>query len=340
MRWERTGYEQAFASEQHGWRARRFPLALGYPFRSYRPAIRTLLGDPDHHAAGSCLTTPDSPSRSGATFPGGFSVLMAVYGRDDPELFRRAVQSVFDNTLRPERLVVVVDGPIPPALESVLGSFGTQPALHVHRLPQNRGLARALNAGLDIVRTQWVLRADADDTSVPDRFERQAAAVRLHDDQLDLFGGAILETSQTGEAIALRTVPQEPGDIASRIRFRNPFNHMTVAFRRDRALKVGGYPDIFLREDYALWAAMLADGARCINLPEVLVHATAGRHMYRRRGGLRYAHAEWDLQRHLVRTGHVSPLASLVVGLGRMLGFMLPSALRGYAYEMLLRRRP
>ena len=33
-------------------------------------------------------------------------------------------------------------------------------------------------------------------------------------------------------------------------------------------------------------------GERCANLPEVLVHATAGKDLYRRRGGLRYVLAE------------------------------------------------
>ena len=37
-----------------------------------------------------------------AFFPGGFTILMAGYGRDDPGLFRRAVDSVYQNTILPD----------------------------------------------------------------------------------------------------------------------------------------------------------------------------------------------------------------------------------------------
>ena len=78
-------------------------------------------------------------------------------------------------------------------------------------------------------------------------------------------------------------------------------------------------------------------GARCANLPQVLVHASAGRDMYRRRGGWRYARAELTLQRYLVRCGLKQPSIALADGLVRMLVFLLPVRLRGYVYERLLR---
>ena len=48
---------------------------------------------------------------------------------------------------------------------------------------------------------------------------------------------------------------------------------MTVCFRRDFIRAVSGYPDIPLKEDYALWARAIARGARVANLPQVLVRA-------------------------------------------------------------------
>lgn len=261
---------------------------------------------------------------------------MAVYRRDDVVLFERAVQSVYSNTLLPDAFVLVVDGPIPEALHNAIKRQEAQYGIAVLHLPANVGLARALNAGLMRVHTKWVVRADADDYNVPDRFALQAAVTR-NEDSIDLVGGAIQEVEPNGRQLAVRRTVEVHHDIRRYAAYRNPFNHMTVAYRTELALRCGGYPDIHLKEDYALWALMLASGARALNLPDVLVRATAGRDMYRRRGGLRYALAEISLQRHLVRTGLKSPPKALLQGLSRATVFLLPSVIRGWIYEKLLR---
>jgi glycosyltransferase involved in cell wall biosynthesis len=199
------------------------------------------------------------------------------------------------------------------------------------------GLARALNAGLKHIRTEWVVRADADDYNVPYRFALQAIALNQSKDSIDLVGGAIQEVDSSGRQLAVRRTVEQHADILRYAAYRNPFNHMTVAYKTDLSLRCGGYPDINLKEDYALWAKMISVGAHTLNLPDILVLDTTGRDMYRRRGGLRYALAEISLQRHLVRTRLKSPYAALTQGLGRAFVFLLPSALRGWIYEKVLR---
>jgi hypothetical protein len=251
----------------------------------------------------------------------------------------RALASVAASTLPPDACVLVVDGPLSAALEEVIASAPALPGLEVVRLPENRGLARALNAGLERVRTEWVVRADADDENLPDRFERQARALEAAAGELDLLGGAIAEVDERGAALSIRQVPLSHAEIARRLPRRNPFNHMTVAFRARCARDAGGYPELHLKEDYGLWAALIARGARCLNLPDVLVRATAGPDLYRRRGGLRYARSELALQRHLVRLGHAGAASAALVGLARASAFLLPSGVRGWIYQRLLRRR-
>jgi hypothetical protein len=85
---------------------------------------------------------------------------------------------------------------------------------------------------------------------------------------------------------------------------------------------------------------MVKAGARCANLPEVLVHATAGKDMYRRRGGLRYVRAERNLQNFLVQLGLKSPLQALLDGFVRSSVFIAPVFLRRLFYEAVLRRPP
>ncbi len=272
-------------------------------------------------------------------FPGGATLLMSVYVRDSPELFRRALASSLDGPHRPDAAVLVVDGPVGADLEAVIAAVEQRPGVTLVRLPRNVGLAAALNAGLERVETAWVLRADADDVNAVDRFARQARFANEHP-EVALFGGAIAEVEPLdGKVIARRTVPIGHEEIRRRCATRNPFNHMTVAFRIEPVRAVGGYPLLHLREDYGLWALLLQQGVKTANLPDVLVMATAGRDMYRRRGGLRYAAGEWALQSHLVRCGLKSWAEACAHGALRSVVFLMPALLRGWIYERTLRQR-
>lgn len=261
---------------------------------------------------------------------------MAVYGGDDPARFERAVRSAWTGRLRPDAFVLVADGPLPPPLQSRAEALVQEFGIEWLALPRNVGLARALNAGLARARTEWVARADADDINLPERFALQAAAARSSPPP-DLMGGAIVEVDADGRETALRAVPITHADILHQAGRRCPFNHMTVAYRTRLARQVGGYPTVHLKEDYAMWALMLHAGARACNLPQVLVRASAGRDMIRRRGGWQYALAEWPLQRYLVRCGLKQPGLALGDGLVRMAVFLLPVRLRREVYERLLR---
>lgn len=219
-------------------------------------------------------------------FQDGFAVLMALYFKDDPRLFKKAVESVFKNTLLPSELVIVIDGPIGSNLEEVLEDLKAQfSRIKIIRLEKNGGLAIALNNGLKEIKYSWVVRADADDINLPERFQLLADMVR-DSPELALIGSAILEVDKKGAPLMIRELPISLEQIRQFARRRNPFNHMTVAYRRECVLEVGGYPNVFLKEDYALWCHLLKAGYQVANTKAVLVHATAGDDLYRRRGGV------------------------------------------------------
>lgn len=156
---------------------------------------------------------------------------------------------------------------------------------------------------------------------------------------MDLFGAQINEfDSDPVRPMRSREVPCAHEDIVRFARRRNPFNHMTVCFRKSLADEVGGYPNIALMEDYALWLKMIAAGARTANSSEVLVHARVGNGMVERRGGWRYARSEWRLQA-LMRQLKLKPAwRALVDGGMRSLVFLSPVWLRTRIYRFALRQ--
>lgn len=259
---------------------------------------------------------------------------MAFYSGDTPSLLRAALQSILENTAQPSEVYLIQDGDVSQELSDTVTAFCETLPIKLQVNDKNIGLRESLNYGLLNVANDIVIRADADDVNLPNRFERLLEAMERG---YDLVGSHIQEVDRHGTPIALRKVPLEIEDIAAAISTRNPFNHMSVAFRRQAVVRCGGYPDLHLREDYGLWAKMLADGCAMKNLDEVLVKATAGPSMYQRRGGFRYAGAEISMQRFLIELGLQSLAKGLAVGCLRAIVFMLPSEMRARVYEGWLR---
>ena len=105
-------------------------------------------------------------------FTDGFAVLMALYYKDDPDIFFKAVHSIFQNTITPNAVVIVVDGSIGINLETKIQLLISEfKIITIIRLAENQGLANALNVGLREIQFPWVVRADADDINLSPRFE-------------------------------------------------------------------------------------------------------------------------------------------------------------------------
>ena len=270
-------------------------------------------------------------------FPGGFTVLMAVYKGDNHQLFDKSLQSIYLNSLAPNNIVLVVDGEIPEALNLVILKYVHHENLFVHRINKNSGLANALNEGLRFVNTEWVVRADADDISLTYRFEKMAKYAKTHN-YLDVIGANILEIEPSGEHICKRIVPISHHSIEKCIKFRSPLNHMTVCYKKNIVDSVGGYPDLYLKEDYGLWVLLINKGYIFGNLNEILVHATTGNDMFKRRGGIRYIISEINLQYFLYINNINGALLAVLILFFRSSIFALPHFIRRYFYIKFLRK--
>lgn len=261
-----------------------------------------------------------------------FTVLMSVYRRERPEYLRQALQSVADQTLPAEEVVLVVDGPVGSDLEAVVGEFQQTLPLKVVRLPENRGLAGALNKGLPHCSHEWVARMDTDDIALPDRFARQIDFIRAHP-QVDVCGAWLEERDATMErVVAIRRVPCAHDEIRSFARRRNPISHPVAFFRKSAALAVGGYPLVGKAQDYALWSLMLARGYRFANLPEVLLWMRTGEEFIGRRG-FGYFLGELDLLRFQRSIGFLGWFDFVVNLLARFVVRIVPGGLKRLLYR-------
>lgn len=243
-----------------------------------------------------------------------FAVLMPLWGKDRAERVEQAVVSATEGQqLRPDLLILTVDGPLTPELEDLVKRVeaGAHGPATVLRHSAHRGVAAALQDGLESSPYELVARADADDLCRPERFALQIP--RMQAEGLDLLGGAMREFSDRiapGEG-PLRTRPLTHAEITAYLPRHSPFHHPTMVLRRSTVLAVGGYRDLPLLEDYWLWERMMLGGARMANLPDVLVDYRVDEHLFARRGGWRLFASDLRLQRRFVMDRVTTPTGFL-----------------------------
>lgn len=106
---------------------------------------------------------------------GKYSVLMSLYIKEKPEYLNLAIQSMVEQTLMPDEIVIVKDGPITNELQEILDNYTKKyPKLfNIVGYKENKGLGYALNYGLEHCRNELIARMDTDDISKLNRCERQ-----------------------------------------------------------------------------------------------------------------------------------------------------------------------
>ncbi|QMN71729.1 glycosyltransferase [Citrobacter freundii] len=241
----------------------------------------------------------------------GFSVLMSLYIKESPIFLNDCLNSLYAQTVQADEIVIVLDGPINQSLRNVLDKWHLKLPIKLLPLPENVGLGEALNYGLGKCSFPLIARMDTDDICVARRFELQLNEFSKNT-ELALLGGAIAEfDGDVSNVIGKRTVATDFNKIKYLAKFRNPFNHMTVMFKKDAVLNAGGYVHHHVMEDYNLWLRMLSRGNVVSNIPDILVNARAGMGMLSRRRGYSYIKSELQLAQLKYRLG-IQKLPSVI----------------------------
>ncbi|HHP8022237.1 TPA: glycosyltransferase family 2 protein [Acinetobacter baumannii] len=269
------------------------------------------------------------------------SILLSLYHKENPQALEQCFQSIWkDQTIQPTEIVLVLDGPVDEELNQCVTKWQQTigKPLKVIPLSQNIGLGKALNEGLRHCNNEWVFRMDTDDICKPDRFEKQIDFIQKNPNVV-LFGGQILEFDQVpNDSTVIKSVPTDYQEIKKFAQKRCPFNHMTVAYKRDVILGLGGYQHHLFMEDYNLWLRVIGNGYQVANLPDVLLYARVGNGMHARRKGFEYIKSEKQLLDLKKQLKLQNPLYANMLFLVRSAFRLLPANLLGKIYNTFLRK--
>ncbi|MDE5990370.1 MAG: glycosyltransferase [Clostridia bacterium] len=237
-----------------------------------------------------------------------FSVLLSVYYKEKPEFFDRALDSIYNQTVKADEWVIVKDGAISEELQGVIDKYKQYENVVIKEVPleENKGLGIALSSGIPECSYELVARMDTDDIALPNRFELQLAEFE-NDTDLDLCGGQIIEFEADEDGfVAERRVPLTHDEIVQYQKRRSAFNHMTVMYKKSKVLEAGNYKHCPLMEDDMLWVDMILAGAKCANIGDYLCKVRTNRDMIARRGGLKYYKKYKKARKQILDTGFIT----------------------------------
>ncbi|WP_233218468.1 glycosyltransferase [Photobacterium sp. GB-210] len=227
------------------------------------------------------------------------SVLISIYYREESDNLDLCLKSLFQQSMKAKEIIIVHDGPLTDDLYECLSYWKVKLPIVEVILEKNVGLGCALNIGLNRCQYDLVARVDTDDINLPNRFEIQYEYMskNIH---IAMCGSHISEFEENPEQIvSMRKVPV--GDAIKKFIFkRNPFNHMTVMYRKSAVINSGSYQDLKFMEDYYLWIRMYLKGFELDNLDMVLVNARIGNGMLERRKGFDYYKSELRFMKYLL----------------------------------------
>lgn len=271
-----------------------------------------------------------------------FSVAISVYKSDNPAFFDRALNSITENqTITPNEIVLVVDGPVSDSLNEVISKYENKYGIFkIIRLEKNGGLGNALKIAVENATFELIARMDSDDVSLPTRFEEQLRYFQLNP-EIDIVGGNITEfIGEENNIIGQRLVPVSNEAIREYMKERCAMNHVSVMYKKTAVQNAGGYQDWFWNEDYYLWIRMWLNGAIFANTGSVLVNVRVGEEMYQRRGGSKYFESEKGLQDYMLNHGMITHLTYIKNITKRLIiQKLLPNKIRGWVFRTFARKK-
>lgn len=269
-----------------------------------------------------------------------YSVLMTVYGKDNPEYFRTALLSMIKQTKQPDEIVLVKDGPIGDKIQDVIDELNNKyPNMIIQvQLKTNIGLGLALNEGMKICKNELIARMDSDDISLPTRCEKQVIEFETNPN-LDIVGSQIIEfVGTTDNVVGKRDVPVTNLEIHKYARRRDPFNHPTVMYRKSKVMKYGPYGNYRKNQDTALWIELLSNGCMASNVPEYLLMFRFDEETYKKRKSWINTKLLINIRWRGFKIGFNSFFDFAIVSVMQLGVYIMPTKFQKFVYTKILRK--
>ena len=271
------------------------------------------------------------------TFQPKFDVIMPVYSGTVADEFEEAFLSIFHQTVKPTKIIIVADGPVCQSVNSALDRVNTHDCVSVIRTKENRGSGQARALAIEHSTAPLIALMDSDDISLEDRFEKQLYFIQNLD--ADVVGGRIAEFhSIPGDQDFIRSVPLMHEHICKAFKWKNAMNHVTLLFKREAYEKAGGYNNFPYFEDYDLMVRMIISGSKFANQEDILVNVRTGEGFLSKRRGWSYLVEEQKQFYRFHKMKFIPFFLYLGIAMPRMIARIMPMSILSIYYSLSRKR--
>ena len=260
--------------------------------------------------------------------------IMSLYKNDTLEFVKLAVESILNQTYSQFDFYIQYDGYIPQDVDDYLSGL-TDNRIHIYRRNENKGLAQSLNDLLAVVMPlgyEYIARMDADDISMPERFEKQVTYMKSHP-ETECLGTWAIEIKSDGSEFYRKQMPETHEGCWKQFMIRDCMIHPTVMFRRSYIEKAGVYSlDTYFGEDTMMWAQGFAAGCKFANLSEYLFKFRLNDDFFNRRRGWKHAKGILTLRWRVNKMLHY-PLKAYVYAFAYAGAKMMPTKVLNLIYR-------
>jgi glycosyltransferase involved in cell wall biosynthesis len=263
-----------------------------------------------------------------------YSVLMSVYHKENPQWMEIAINSMLNQTVKPDEIILMVDGPIGTQLQEVINKFEKQKQIRPIYIEKNVGLGLALQRGINECKNELIARMDTDDYSAPNRIEEELKCMK-EDKDLGMVGTNVEEFNGSIDNVVL---PETDEQIKQFCKSRNPFRHPSILYKKAAVLKAGNYRDYYLFEDYDMWNRMIRSGCKCYNIQKPLTYMRVNDDFYMRRGGPKYLKSILKFKKEQLDNGDINKKDYIKAVIVRTCVCLAPNKVRDIFYRKFLRK--
>lgn len=195
------------------------------------------------------------------------SVVMPVYNGE--KYLKEAIESILNQSFKNFEFIIINDGSTDKTAE-IIQSYRDERIVYINN-EKNLGLSKSFNIGIKVAQGSYIARMDADDLSLPERFEKQLNFLALHP-EISIVGSAIERINEKGEKLGVSRKALEPQALKWQSLFSTPLFHPTVVGRA-QIFKENLFDESLTNsEDYELWSRLMFEkGCKLSNLPEPLL---------------------------------------------------------------------
>lgn len=192
------------------------------------------------------------------------TVIMPAYNME--RFIETAIRSVMEQTFRDWKLLVIDDGSKDRTCAIVEQLAAEDSRVALVRNPENVGVAKTRDRGIDLVTGAYIAFLDSDDIWCPEKLEKQLA--KLQQTGADFCYSSYSIIGKDGSKVREDYIVPETVNYAQQLK-ENRIGCSTVLIRTDVAAKYR-FNTGFYHEDYILWVRLLRDGYRAVGCSEVL----------------------------------------------------------------------